>query len=378
MRIERDASNSFTLAARPTVTPSRWLLRFNWVEDPSVEQLCIATAYAQTGQPVLLTFTEVDASPDPQAAEVTLPPGQWRLRVYEQDTTSLNYANSDRLVYDVLVEVVGAEAEPPAPTDPCAGSGGDCDDPFTVTINGPSNVFAEVDDPCGGDFNVPVNNTDGDLVGSEVDGAWQIGNALVLRDGQPYGSVKAEGSIDVPSDSDCPPTTVNGVESDTPTITVLQGGVEVGTLNPGTGVHTVPECDPLTVTINGIEIASKEDPCGEEIALGLIDIEDNNVDFVLTGNKIIIPALPCAPCEPIPLKFGWGAGDADTLVWTVTDDEAGAYTTYTNDGGSGSITYSKNGAGFASLTGTITLAVSDTIVVRRATPTSNGWVKWAP
>lgn len=41
----------------------------------------------------------------------------------------------------------------------------------------------------------------------------------------------------------CPPTTVNGVESDTPTITVLQGGNEVGTLNPATGVHTVPECE---------------------------------------------------------------------------------------------------------------------------------------
>jgi lysophospholipase L1-like esterase len=40
------------------------------------------------------------------------------------------------------------------------------------------------------------------------------------------------------------PTTVNGTESDTPTITVLQGGVQVGTLNPATGVHTVPECEP--------------------------------------------------------------------------------------------------------------------------------------
>lgn len=45
----------------------------------------------------------------------------------------------------------------------------------------------------------------------------------------------------------CAPTTVNGTQSDTPTITVLQGGEQVGTLNPATGVHTVPECDPCPV-----------------------------------------------------------------------------------------------------------------------------------
>jgi len=134
MRIERDASNSFTLAARPTLTPSRWLLRFNRENDPATEQLCIAEALATEGMPVLLTFTEVAASPDPQDAEVTLPPGQWRLRVYEQDTTSLNYSLSGRNVYDVLVEVVGAAAPDPDPTDPCAGSGEGCGETLTVRI----------------------------------------------------------------------------------------------------------------------------------------------------------------------------------------------------------------------------------------------------
>ena len=125
MRIERDAQNSFTLAARATLTPSRWLLRFNRENDPDVEQLCIADSYGSDGMPVLLTFMEVDSSPDPQDAEVTLNKGQWRLRVYEQTTTSLNYANSDRQVYDVLVEVDGPAAADPDPTDPCEGDG-DC------------------------------------------------------------------------------------------------------------------------------------------------------------------------------------------------------------------------------------------------------------
>lgn len=43
---------------------------------------------------------------------------------------------------------------------------------------------------------------------------------------------------------DCPDTTVNGVKSDTHTIAVLQGGEQVGTLDPATGIHTVPACPP--------------------------------------------------------------------------------------------------------------------------------------
>ena len=242
MRIEREANNSFTLAARPTVSPSRWLLRFNRENDPATEQLCIATALATTGMPVLLTFEEVASSPDPQAGEVTLSTGQWRLRVYEQTTTSLNYTNSTRSVYDVLVEVVGAEIPDPDPTDPCEGDGGDCpeeceviegmdaseivacvpsdDRPallcevmdadeatpevIVVCLDGASKTdavkaiicdpcpecdplevlvngeaYAEVDDPCGGTTPVSVKDADGNGVGS-LDGViWRIPSATV-------------------------------------------------------------------------------------------------------------------------------------------------------------------------------------------------------
>jgi len=146
MRIERDAPNSFTLAARATLTPSRWLLRFNRENDPDVEQLCIADSYGSDGMPVLLTFTEVDSSPDPQDAEVTLNKGQWRLRVYEQTTTSLNYANSDRQVYDVLVEVDGPAAADPDPTDPC--DGGSCLFDVLTVVNGVAEPLIEDVDPC--------------------------------------------------------------------------------------------------------------------------------------------------------------------------------------------------------------------------------------
>lgn len=81
---------------------------------------------------------------------------------------------------------------------------------------------------------------------------------------------------------------------------------------------------------------------------------------------------------PIPLKFVWKAGDSDTVIWTVTSDEAGTYGTYTSDGGSGALTYSLNGGSFVALSGTITLAVADTIVVRRTITTSAGYSRWVP
>lgn len=102
----------------------------------------------------------------------------------------------------------------------------------------------------------------------------------------------------------------------------------------------------------------------------------------LNGTTLITEAILSNASEniiaPIPLKFGWGAGDADTLVWTVTDDEAGSYAAYTSDGGSGTITHSKNGGAFAAVSGTIALAVSDTIVVRRTITTNAGYSRWAP
>jgi hypothetical protein len=78
-------------------------------------------------------------------------------------------------------------------------------------------------------------------------------------------------------------TTVNGEESDTPTITVLQGGIEVGTLNPATGVVTIDECpegctDPYTIKwdVDGTEITIlvDEDPCGGEAVLSCDTVID--------------------------------------------------------------------------------------------------------
>lgn len=153
MRFERGASNTFTIPARPTTTPSNWLLRFVKV-DGGLEVLCIADAYAVSGMPVQLTFTEVSSSPTAVDGEVTLSLGQWHLYVYEQASASnLNFTQATRQPFDTLVEVVGAATPDPEPTDPCAGGGGgDCPFDITVSVNGVEQPIIEDVDPC-------VNNT---------------------------------------------------------------------------------------------------------------------------------------------------------------------------------------------------------------------------
>jgi len=144
-----------------------------------------------------------------------------------------------------------------------------------------------------------------------------------------YATVPAAGTIDIP--------------------VVNTATTPIGTVTPGVEVE-IPDSTAVVKNLNGTTLIT------EPIAAGVSE----NIT------------------APIPLKFGWGAGDADTLVWTVTDDEAGSYDTYTDDGGSGTITYSLNGGAFASVTGTIALAVNDTIRVRRTTTTNAGFSKWAP
>lgn len=134
--------------------------------------------------------------------------------------------------------------------------------------------------------------------------------------------------------------------------------------------------------VNNIEVVSSALNAIGALVSGRWRVSDSTITLLNRNNTPIDvfsaeAGTPSSRTVPIPLKFGWGAGNSDTLTWTVTDDEAGTYSTFTNDGGSGALTYSKNGAAFAALTGSITLAVGDTIVVRRAITTSNGWSKWA-
>lgn len=262
---------------------------------------------------------------------------------------------------------------------------------------------------------------------------------LVLSDGVPVGEFDPVSGI-VEIECGGPPaiTTVNGLASNVPDITVVQAGVQVGTLNPATGVHTIPECRPGTVRLYNSErkpLDTIEVPCGATVNAvapdGTVQLKDDagnnlgpSVAVVSGGDKIITApnataqlkdsagatigapyailsgdtrditvadstiTLPDGQTKSVKatqpytvpqtaaLKFSFSAYDQGSDLWTVTADEAGTYNAYTQDSASGTLTYSKNGGAFTALSGTIALAVGDTIQVKRTTITAAGWSRW--
>jgi hypothetical protein len=132
MQIERGTLNTLLVNARPTLTPSRWLL---WFRDPernaSVYCLCRALV---AGSPTLIRFEETD-TPTALNGQVKLsPPGNWTLKIYEQSsTTNLNPANATRLVEERAVFVVGAvEPESGWSGTECPPGGDSC--PFDIEL----------------------------------------------------------------------------------------------------------------------------------------------------------------------------------------------------------------------------------------------------
>jgi hypothetical protein len=112
------------------------------------------------------------------------------------------------------------------------------------------------------------------------------------------------------------------------------------------------------------------------IADTIPDIPDSAITL---PNAVVVNVKATQPYtvpQTAALKFAFGQYDQGSDLWTVTTDEAGNYNAYTQDGGSGTITYSKNGGAFVALSGTITLAVGDTIQVKRTTITAAGWSRW--
>jgi hypothetical protein len=132
---------------------------------------------------------------------------------------------------------------------------------------------------------------------------------------------RLEELCDVPP---CDPTTVNGVESDTPTITVLQGGNPVGTLNPATGVVTIPECpegcdEPFTLQFQVgetlVEVAAYPDPCGDT---GVISC-DTPVDAVVVEGAGTEEANGVYFVEERGVIMLWRKPDAGWIFYEVDD-----------------------------------------------------------
>lgn len=244
-------------------------------------------------------------------------------------------------------------------------------EPLALSIN--STPFDSIEDPCGASKNVRVSNSEGASVGSPDGNTWLIPDTPVSRDGVPYASVPAGESIDVPSS--CSPGNVavkNSLGNTVDSGTVASGGSE-GFDAPDA---TVQLKDSAGNNIGSADSYPSGTSSNKTAPDGTAVVKNLNGDTLVSA--AIRSNASINVTAPIPLKFVWAQDDADTVEHTVTADEAGTYTAYTQDGSSGTITYNKNSGGFAALSGTIVLAVGDTIAVRRTVTTSQGFSRWAP
>ena len=280
-------------------------------------------------------------------------------------------------------------------------------DPVTVA-NSDGSYAVEVD--CGEGLILPdVTNTDSDGTpvtlpaqtpfvatpcGPSGDGYVQLYDDAATPN--PIGSL-----VTVPSGSTVPVTAPHGTvmttDGVTPVMDVLSGGVatlpKTNILSIGSGGMPATQGPFDTKFGSGnlfplVSIPRRElkDSSGSGIGIyatldRLIDdtIPDIPDSAITLPNAVVVNVKATQPYtvpQTAPLKFAFGPYDQGSDVWTVTADEAGAYSTYTQDVASGTVTYSLNGGAFAALSGTIVLAVGVTVQVKRTTYTAAGWSRW--
>ena len=120
--------------------------------------------------------------------------------------------------------------------------------------------------------------------------------------------------LDCAGTGECPATTVNGEESSTPIIQVLQSGSPVGSFNPATGALTISPCDEpcevqLDLSFNGGRVfRGLTLECGlNTYNFAVIDSEGNPVgewDSLANGGEgaIVIADLPCDEADPVNIR----------------------------------------------------------------------------
>jgi hypothetical protein len=91
----------------------------------------------------------------------------------------------------------------------------------------------------------------------------------------------------------------------------------------------------------------------------------------LIGGEWIVPSL----VQSTQIKGYWGATVTDLIQLTIDADNAGTYTSISDDGSSGTITLSKNGGAFGAFSSPLVLVATDTLDVKRTTSTGVGFFK---
>lgn len=126
----------------------------------------------------------------------------------------------------------------------------------------------------------------------------------------------------------------------------------------------------LTLPDQQINVNSVDE--GDIPSVGTIDINTNiTPTSVGISGRVVTITLP----KQVFIKGIFKAANDTMETLTIDADNAGTYTSITQDGGSGTITLSKNGGAFSAFSNPLILAVSDTLVVKRTTTTNLGFYK---
>jgi hypothetical protein len=107
-------------------------------------------------------------------------------------------------------------------------------------------------------------------------------------------------------------------------------------------------------------------------SVGTINVTTNitPLNFDISGRTLNITLH-----KEVFIKGLFKSGNDTMETLTIDAESAGTFTSITDDGGSGSITLSKNGGAFAAFSSPLVLANTDTLVVKRTTTTSAGFFK---
>lgn len=107
--------------------------------------------------------------------------------------------------------------------------------------------------------------------------------------------------------------------------------------------------------------------------------KDNVIKRNIGGDYAINPtqqsSTTIVELKTLTYVFSFDAGEADSTLVTITSSMAGSLTSLTQDGSSGTITYSKNGGAFIS-TLPLNLVATDTLTVRRTVTTAAGYAQY--
>jgi hypothetical protein len=215
----------------------------------------------------------------------------------------------------------------------------------------------------GGTEDIAVVDAFGTPVGSLVSGNWVVtascpNATAVLKDSA--GTTISTTSIASGASSNITAPDASAVLKNTLNTTLSTTSI----LSNGSSNITAPDS---TITINSASFSPY--PSGATSNILVKDGTGTQVGSKV-GSEWIVPTND----KTLIFEFNFQISTTD-IIATVTADMAGTFTATTNDGSSGTITFSKNGGSFVAFSSPLVLATTDTLAVKRTTSTALGWVK---